>query len=41
MNNAATNEEKEMSTMTKHYLRIAKYFLSTTVLAGFGATLAN
>jgi hypothetical protein len=41
MNNEATNKEKEMSTMTNYYLRIAKYFLSTTILAGFGLALTN
>jgi hypothetical protein len=34
-------EQKEVNTMTKYYLRIARYFLSTGVLTGFGGQLAN
>jgi hypothetical protein len=41
MNNEATDKQKEMGTMTNYYLTIARHFLSSTVLAGFGATLAN
>jgi len=30
-------EKKEVNEMTKYYLRVARYFLSTTVLTGFTA----
>jgi hypothetical protein len=33
--------EKEVREMTKYYLQIGKYFLSTSVLIGFGIRLTN
>jgi hypothetical protein len=42
MKEAADNQRgKEAKQMTKYYLRVARYFLSTTVLTGFGALLMN
>ncbi len=37
----ANPEHKETTEMTRHYLRIARYFLSTAALAGFGGILQN
>ncbi len=33
--------KKEAKQMTKYYLRIARYFLSSGILTGFGYTFAN
>ena len=41
MNNEAAVNQKEVNKMTNYYLKTIRYFLSTTVLAGFGATLQN
>ena len=30
-------KQKEVKEMTKYYLRVARYFLSTTVLTGFAS----
>jgi hypothetical protein len=34
-------EQKEAKQMTKYYLRVGRYFLSTAVLTGFGVTMGN
>ena len=34
-------QEEVKQRMTRYCLRIARYFLSTTVLTGFGVTLMN
>ena len=34
----ASAKEKEVKEMTKYYLRVARYFLSTTVLTGFAGS---
>jgi hypothetical protein len=40
MKEATDNQErKETKKMTKYYLRIARYFLSTAVLTGFAIDL--
>lgn len=36
----ATDREEQVKKMSKYYIRIARYFLSTTVLTGF-AMMAN
>jgi len=41
MNKEAALNQKEAKRMTNYYLKTIRYFLSTTVLAGFGVALTN
>ena len=41
MKKERTASAKEMKEMTKYYVQIARYLLSTGILTGFGVNMSN